>query len=128
MHVFKKVDLWIQLILFIFAATHSLTSANLFNIATLTLMGWQVLSSLIHLICHKKYYPAHQRLRHNACLLACLVLFSLFFLTMRPSNFLLALMIAGVLLLVIPVISIWYFIICLQETRNLDFKSFVHVK
>ncbi len=122
MKLYKELDLWIQVVLILVCTIYPLIDRSFLFSSYFIVGGWQLISSLVHEFLRKLYFPAHNRRYYYRTLFWLLVAGILCWLT--PL-----ILLYGMLLLIIsPLLAIWYLHICYTETRVLKHKSLTHLK
>ncbi|MGN6291714.1 MAG: hypothetical protein ACTHMV_03140 [Chitinophagaceae bacterium] len=123
MKLYKELDFWIQVVLILNCTLYPLLIDSYFLLYSYLIVGsWQLLSAGIHWVLPKSYFPVPGRLYYLRTLLGLLIAGIL-------SLFTKLIFIYGVLLLIVsPMLAIWYAYICYAENRVIEHKSLIHLK
>lgn len=113
MKSFKKIDLWISVILIIFFTTINLIRPNdSFIIGYFVVGGWQVISMLVHTL--NGWFCANGSKRYNYhWIVVITIILGLLGIAIYPVF----LFIFLPLLFIAPVMAVWYTWICYQEVH-----------
>jgi len=82
--------------------------------------GWQLFSCLIHFIFNNTFLPSGERKQYLKTVMWVLII--------AVVSFPLIIFVGFGLLVVSPVLAIWYTMICWSEYRNLKAREFIHLK
>ena len=117
----KKADLLVQALLLVILFANMALQLNNTTFYYCCILGWQVLSMLVHGIYADRFYASVYRGRFFRLLLSVLTVMVLVAVTMPLLVFLLA-------LIVLPVINVKYLLVCADEVLILRRKALVHLK
>jgi hypothetical protein len=122
MKTFKLLDFWIQVILIAGSIVICIffPSPVRFFGSYYLVGGWQLTSCLIHLLFRNGYYASRDRkfyLRTLLVLFLCSI-----------SLFIVPVIYGLLLLLISPMLAIWYASICYSENKMLKHKLLMHLK
>jgi len=123
MKLYKELDFWIQIVLILSCILYPLLIDSYFLPYSYFIVGgWQLLSVGVHWVLPKLYFPAPGRRHYWQSLLVLLVAGVLSLLTK------LILIYAMLLLIISPLLALWYLYICYVENKVMEHKSFTHLK
>lgn len=123
MKLYKELDFRIQVVLILSCTFYPLLIDSYFLLYSYLIVGgWQLLSAGIHWVLPKSYFPVPGRLYYLRTLLGLLAAGILSLFTK------LLLIYAFLLLIISPLLAIWYTYICYAENRVMEHKFLIHLK
>lgn len=131
MKIFKSIDLIVQLFTIVLGVVFGLIHMEYGFYFYFIVGGWQVLSCLIHAVFPQYYNKVKDRRRYLITLLVLVIssflLFLGFYFEFEP---LLALIIpfGFILLLISPIMAIWYCYICYRELKLYQQKEWIQLR
>lgn len=120
MKTYKQIDLWLQILLIAGGTVYSLTVTDGIFYAYFTVGGIQLLSCFIHFLCADYFLPVKERRAYLK------TLFWVFILGIISIPVWLFFWFA--MLIVSPVLALWYTAVCHWELNLIKEKELVHLK
>lgn len=124
MKFFKAIDLGLQIFLIPLSTIIAIADTNYLFIAYIVVGSWQILSALIHLLLNQHYIALKARRYYTITAFSSLLLMLVFF-TSGTTTFIYY---GFFMLIVSPILAIWYVYICLEEKKRLEHKALIHLK
>lgn len=128
MKTFKIIDAWLQIALILGGLIFCIFYPQDFLYAYFVTGGWQLASCFIHEFFRPHYYPDPGRRRYLITVLITILLAIIFLLALICFDFFGSFIYGFLLLLLTPVMAVFYILICFGENKILKHKTFVHLK
>ncbi|PZR26021.1 MAG: hypothetical protein DI535_15825 [Citrobacter freundii] len=121
---FKAIDLRIQIFLVPLFTIIAIIDQGYFFTAYIVVGSWQMLSALLHLWLGQHNIALKARRSYTIAAFSSLILMLLFF-TLGTTTFIYY---GAFMLIVSPMLAIWYIYICYEENKRLEHKKLIHLK